>query len=109
MSGNALQKLLKALVNTAILSRLFGSVISFASFGGDGIAWPVINSVAFINASCLLHFSFNWINWIASPVSAVQLLLKQQKVFVFGYTCRLGVLSGWNGQSRRSFLSGFSP
>lgn len=72
----------KGVDNTADLVRLSVSTNIVAGAGGGacpcGATSPPANSVAFFKASCLLHFSYNSINWMASPVPALQLLLKQQ-------------------------------
>ena len=81
--------MVKTLDNTASFANKSASINILAGANVCAIE-PTDNSAAFTSPSCLLHpvpairDSYSSINWMASPVPALQLELKQQKVFVLG-------------------------
>lgn len=79
--------MVKALDKMAVLVRV--SVSNNKVAGACGVS-PPANSVAFTNASCLLHFSYNSINWMASPVPGIAVAAKAAVSVGFGVHLQVG-------------------
>ena len=85
---------------------------------GLPVVVPVIMASHFFIASCLASFGLSLskpslcitksITSMLLPFS-LQLDEKQKAVWVFQYSCMLGVLSSWKGQFIRFCLSAFKP